>query len=283
MALQDFDQLGPHIFLYTPSEHKAGHLIILCTWMGAADKHIEKYVQVHRQNAPSAKILLLRSVVGSMISSYKSQQRAMKPAADAVCKVLEECGSPQTEGASSNEKPRILLHIMSNGGANSATALLVVLEHKMKTNIPMIGMVCDSAPNASSFKKTCNAFMYSFPHGFPLNLITTLFVYFTITLLYLWIAVGNEPPEDYWRRSVLDEKLIDCRRICYIASKADKMTDWNDVVSHAEEARKKGWAVKEIIFEDTPHCNHISKHGATYINAVTDVWEEKDLGASLEA
>lgn len=277
MVLKDFVQLGPHILLYTPPDHQVGHLVILCTWMGAADKHIEKYTQIHRQNAPGAKILLLRSFVGSMISSYKSQQRAMKPAADAVCQVLDECGGVQGGGASSNKKPRIMLHIMSNGGANSATALLVVLEGRLKTHLPTIGTVCDSAPNASSYKKTCNAFMYSFPYGYPLKIFSTVFIYFTITLLYLWIGVGNEPPEDYWRRSVLDDKLLHCRRICYIASKADKITDWNDVVSHAEEARNKGWATREIIVDDTPHCNHISKHGETYVSAVRNVWEESKL------
>lgn len=277
MALQDFVELGPNISLYTPPQHQAGHLIILCTWMGAADKHIDKYTEIHRQNAPTAKILLLKSVVRSMISSYSSQQRAMKPAQDAIGQFLNECGTLPSGSASSNEKPRILLHTMSNGGVNSATNLLVVLERSLKTHLPLVGVICDSTPNASSFKKTCNAFMYSFPGGFPINLIAAAFVYITITILYLWIAMGNEPPEDYWRRSILDEKLINCSKICYIASKADKLMDWRDVVSHAEEARKKGWATKEIIFDDTPHCNHLSKHQEIYVNAVSDMWEGREI------
>lgn len=277
MALPDFVELGPNIFLYTPSEHQVGHLVILCTWMGAADKHINKYTEIYRRNIPSAKILLLKSFVGSMISSYSSQQRAMKPAKNAICQLLNECDSLQPGGPSSNGKPRILLQMMSNGGVNSATNLLVILERELKTNLPMVGLICDSTPNASSYSKTCNAFMYSFPCGFPVNLATTAFVYFTITLLYLWIAMGNEAPEDYWRRSVLDDKLIKCRKICYIASKADKMTDWRDVVSHAEGARKKGWAVEKFIFDDTPHCNHVSKHEEIYVDTVRRVWEGRKI------
>ncbi|KAK7937186.1 uncharacterized protein PG986_014054 [Apiospora aurea] len=277
MALPGFVQLGPNILLYTPSEHQVGQLIILCTWMGAADKHIAKYADIYRQKAPGAKILLLKSVVGSMISSYASQRRAMRPAQQAVCQLLQEHYSLQRGGESFSEEPRILLHMMSNGGANSATNLLVDLKARLKAPLPMAGLICDSTPNASSWKKTCHAFMYSFPCGFPINLFTTAFVYATITLLYAWIALGNEAPEDYWRRSVLDEKLIRCRKVCYVASKIDKMTDWRDVVSHAAEARKMGWKTKEIIVDDTPHCNHISKHEEVYVNAVSDVWEGREI------
>ncbi|KAK7908915.1 hypothetical protein PG985_014793 [Apiospora marii] len=267
MALQGFVQLGPNVFLYTPPNHQGRDLVILCTWMGAADKHIEKYTDIYRQKAPTAKILLLKSVVGSMISSYSSQRRALRPAQQAICRVLQE------RSGDASEKPRILLQMMSNGGANSATNLLVDLEQELRAPLPIIGLVCDSTPNTSSYTNTCNAFMYSFPWGFPINLITTAFVHVTITLLYLWIAIGNEAPEDYWRRSVLDEKLLTCKQVCYIASKADKLTQWKDVVSHAAEARQRGWATKEIIVDDTPHCNHISKHEDTYSNAVRDVWE----------
>ncbi|KAK8091430.1 hypothetical protein PG997_001791 [Apiospora hydei] len=277
MALQGFVELSPNILLYTPSEHLVGHLIVLCTWMGAADKHIAKYADIYRQKAPGAKILLLKSAVGSMVSSYASQRRAMRPAQQVVCQLLQEHYSLQRGGASSNEQPRILLHMMSNGGANSATNLLVDLEGRLQAPIPVVGLICDSTPNASSWKNTCHAFMYSFPCGFPVNILTTAFVYATITLLYVWIAMGNEPPEDYWRRSVLDGKLVRCRQVCYVASKIDKMTDWRDVVSHAAVARKMGWMTKEIIVDDTPHCNHISKHEEVYVNAVSNVWEGRDI------
>jgi hypothetical protein len=115
--------------------------------------------------------------------------------------------------------------------------------------------------------------MYSFPCGYPTKILTTIFVHVVISMLYMSILIGRyEPPEDYWRKSILDEELISSKKICYIASKADKMIDWKDVSSHAEEARQKGWAVREIIFEDTPHCNHISKHEEVYVNAVTNLW-----------
>lgn len=120
--------------------------------------------------------------------------------------------------------------------------------------------------------------MYSFPCGFPVNLITIAFIHVVITFLYLSIAMGQyEAPEDYWRKSILNEELLESKRICYIASKADKMTDWRDVLSHAEEGHRKSCEVKEIMFDNTSHCNHISKHEDVYVNAVTDMWNERKL------
>ncbi|XXG96266.1 hypothetical protein Hte_002547 [Hypoxylon texense] len=280
MPLDGFIKLGPNIFLYTPPEYQAGRLVVLCTWLGAADKHIAKYADVYRTKAPNAKILLLKSVVGSMISSYSRQRKAMKPAELAVCQVLDECGYLQSAGGTkgSRNKPQILLHLMSNGGANSATNFLVDFNQRFKIRLPLVGLMCDSTPNASSYRKTCRAFMYSFPYSFPLSLVTSAFVHVTITLLYLSIAMGRyEAPEDYWRKSILNAELIENERACYIASKADKMTDWRDVASHAEEARGKGWDVKEIMFDDTPHCNHIGKNKDIYSSAVAAVWEGNKL------
>ncbi|KAI1500364.1 hypothetical protein F5X99DRAFT_429482 [Biscogniauxia marginata] len=277
MALPGFDKLGPNIFLHTPSECEAGQLVVLCTWMGAADKHIAKYADIYRKTAPKARILLLKSLVGSMISPYSKQEVAMKPAEHAVCHVLEEFGHIQSgDGRSghSHTKPRILFHMMSNGGINSATNLLVVLERRLGKPLPLVGLLCDSIPTGASYMKTCRAFTYSFPASFPVNLIASAFIHVLISLLYLSIAMGRyEAPEDYWRKSILDENLLDSKRICYIASKIDKMIDWRDVVSHAKQAREKGWEVQEFIFDDTPHCNHISKHEDIYLNAITNLWE----------
>ncbi|KAI1388886.1 uncharacterized protein F4822DRAFT_261362 [Hypoxylon trugodes] len=207
-----------------------------------------------------------------MISPYSTQESAMKPAEHVVCQVLDECGG--SESGNPGTKPRILFHMMSNGGINSATNLLRVLERRLGKPLPLVGLICDSVPTGASYMKTRRAFMYSFPARFPVNLISSAVIHVLISPLYISIAMGRyEAPEDYWRKSILDEKLIDSKRICYVASKADKMIDWRDVLSHAEQARPKNWEVKEFMFEETPHCNHISKYESIYINAVADMWE----------
>ena len=93
-------------------------------------------------------------------------------------------------------------------------------------------------------------------------------------LLFLSVAIGRyENPEDFWRKAILDKLLIDSNRISYVASKSDKQTDWQDVIAHAEIARGQGWDVKDVILEDTPHCNHLKKDPQMYHDLVTLMWE----------
>ena len=107
--------------------------------------------------------------------------------------------------------------------------------------------------------------MYSFPQQFATNIAVASMVHTLLILLFRSDAMGRyENPEDFWRKAVLDKSLIDSNRMAYMASKADKQTDWRDVVAHAEIARKQGWDVKEIILESTPHCNHLKKDPQMY-------------------
>lgn len=267
MALNGFIELGANIQIFTPPNPEVGQLVILATWLGAADKHIAKYTALHQKLFPNARILLLKSIISTMITSYKKQEKDMEPAASAVHEILEECaGNPQA-------KPRILLHMFSNGGLNSGTQLLLVLNRKRGQPMPVVGLICDSAPTGAGYWKTHSAFKYSFPQGFPVNVLASSVIHVLLILLFASIHAGRyEHPEDFWRKAILNEKLVECNRICYIASKADKLTDWKDVLAHAETARGKGWSVKEMIYDETQHCNHLAKDPKAYEDAVTYIW-----------
>lgn len=89
-----------------------------------------------------------------------------------------------------------------------------------------------------------------------------------------------EIPEALWRRAILDTTLVESKRICYVASKADKIIDWRDVVAHADSARAKGWEVKELIMEDTLHCNHMEKNPQMYHEVVELMWSGEKLDKS---
>jgi hypothetical protein len=61
-------------------------------------------------------------------------------------------------------------------------------------------------------------------------------------------------------------------RACYLFSEADEQVDWMDIKDHAEEARRKGWAVQEVVFEGSGHCAHFPKDGERYAEAMEGMW-----------
>lgn len=169
-SLADFLLIGPQTFLYTPPK-PTKQLIILCTWLGAARKHVAKYTALYRSIAPNARILLIESSFGNLTSAFFRQQRVVKfaPAAAAVLNSLAECEpysrphpkesekghlddektNPQVRRSmcsSSQVQPKILLHIFSNGGMNSATHLLHALRSRMDEPLALKGILFDSCP-----------------------------------------------------------------------------------------------------------------------------------------
>ncbi|KAF2243165.1 indole-diterpene biosynthesis protein-like protein PaxU [Trematosphaeria pertusa] len=270
-----FTKLGPRIALHTPPNHAAGQLVIIATWLGAARKHITKYLLSYRSIAPRSKILLIESDVSILTSSYPSQRKAIKSAVHAVRAVLDECGYSKND--QSTNPPKILLHTFSNGGTNSATQMLIALGEQFSSPLPLLGIIYDSGPAKGEYWKSYNSMMLSLPRGMA-RTVGPAIVHFILVVLFTSVAAGRyDKPEDLFRRTLLDEKLVKGHakkegRICYLFSKADDHVDWKDVVDHAEVARDKGWEVEEALFEDTPHCNHFTKNTQRYTDMMHRLW-----------
>ena len=292
-----FSTLGPRISLYTPQPCTTGELIILCTWLGAARKHIDKYIAVYLTIAPNAKILLIQSDVTSVTSSYPAQHKAIIPAVEVVRSVLSDCtytastnvpSSPTANTTTTHPTPKILFHTFSNGGPISATALLLALHTQASTPLPITGIIMDSGPAAGYYWKSYNAMILSLPPG-PIRSAGYVFVHGILIILRASVALGRyEHPEVLVRRTLLDEKFV-CGgarggngkgngRVCYLYSKADQMTDWEDVVAHKEMAREMGWDVGEVVFEGTPHCGHFVGNEGVYVGEMRRMWEGRAFG-----
>ena len=300
--LANFIVIGPQTFLYTPTKPTSGQLIILCTWLGAARKHIAKYIALYRCIAPSARILLIESSVGILGSTFVRRQRVVKyaPAAAAVLDTLAECEHhfPPYSEESSNvyldaEKkdnrirrsstssncadPKILLHIFSNGGMSSATHLLHVLHSRMNEALALTGIVFDSCPGkGASYWQSFDAMVLSFPKNQIWHFLGALAVHCFLIILALYIACGNESPVALWWRTPLEENPA--HGACYLFSKEDRMIDWTDIQQHAEEARRKDWRVMEVIFDGSGHCAHLMMDEGRYVEAVSGIWEGTQVG-----
>jgi Eukaryotic protein of unknown function (DUF829) len=299
--LLDFVKIGPRTSLYTPQNPVPGQLIIVCTWLGAAKRHIVKYTTIYQSLSPEARILLIESDVRIITSSYKKQREAIKPAVSVVLDTLAECGyyalpgekttngdPSHTIGSSSSSStiietlPKILLHMFSNGGTNSATQFLIVLEKRLGSPLPVTGLLFDSCPANGTYWKSHNAMALSLrPKDTVSRIMGAIVVHCILIVLYTWIACGNDNPATLMRRTLLSEEMLTGAssggdevkgRACYLFSEADEQVDWMDIKDHAEEARRKGWRVQEVAFEGSGHCAHFSKDSERYAEAMRGLW-----------
>ncbi|KAF2248089.1 indole-diterpene biosynthesis protein-like protein PaxU [Trematosphaeria pertusa] len=280
-----FVPLGGSISLYTPSQPTKGRLVILATWLGAAEKHIAKYTTAYTRFIPDSRVLLIQGTMGNLFQHYSVQRRAIHPAVQAIRAVLDE-SSCEEDGSHTEIRPHILLHVFSNAGANSVANLLHVFHQELGAPLPLVGVICDSSLAKGGYKQNYNGFMRALPDGLLFKILGPPFINLAIAILNTSIALGRyERPEDYWRNSMINEDLIKVgdpqeegsKRICYFTSKADRTTPWQDVVSHAEMACKNKWSVMLFVYEDTPHCNHMAEHGNEYEEAVRAMWTKSKL------
>lgn len=303
--LSDFISIGPRTSLYTPPSPVSGELVIICTWLGAARKHVAKYTSLYRRVAPGARILLVESNVPILVSSYARQRKHIQCAASIVLDALAECShynsmppannssiiapSPtDRKDATTTQPPKVLLHVFSNGGANTATQLLIVLRSHLRAPLPLAGLVLDSCPAKGTYWKSYNAMVLSLPQDAPTRLLGSLAVHFLLVLLYAWIASGNENPAGLMRRTMLDASTVSgagagdanggdktpdvARQGCYLYSDTDAMVEWSDISDHAADARRMGWKVREVRFSDSGHCQHLSMHEDRYVKVVEEIW-----------
>jgi hypothetical protein len=279
--LSKYRSLSRSISIHEPRESVTGQLIIIATWLGATTKHIVKYAALYEVIAPNAKILLIQAPMDSFLLPYPIQEINIRPAVDPIVQLLEECANEQGPHHPVTE-PRILLHVFSNGGANRVLQLLRVWKSTVGMALPLTGLVIDSALAVGGPIQNFRGFQQSLPSSPIYKTIGPIAACYALLVLETSIALGRYPrPETAMRQGVLDEALIQfadegkysgVKRICYFASKADRNTPFKDIISHAEEARKRGWLVDLHLWDDTPHCNHLSKHKEEYVRAVRSMW-----------
>jgi hypothetical protein len=288
-TVSGFKPLSSSISLHTPQNPAKGQLVILATWMGGQPKHISKYTALYKQLTPNARILLIKCTLESMLYPYPIQRRNIRPAIAPIYNVLNECGYASTN-TNPETPPRILLHVFSNGGANTISQLLRVWRQEMEAPLPLSGLIIDSALAVGGFHQNYYGFLRSMPSNFFFQkIIGPPALLFALFVLETSIALGRYPrPETMYREAILDENLMHVgahgekegmrgKRICYFASTKDETTPWRDVISHSEEAKRRGWDVEMHMWDDSVHCNHLGKHEAEYTTAVRGVWERAKL------
>jgi hypothetical protein len=286
-AAPDFQRLSSSILLHTPLNPAKGQLIILATWMGGAAKHIAKYTTLYKRLAPNAKILLIKGTIENMLYPHSIQRQNFKPAVAPILSLLKECGYT-TPNTPPETPPRILLHVFSNGGANSVSQLLYLLQQEIHAPLPLTGLIIDSALAIGGYDHNYHGFLLSLPDNLIFKILGPPALTVFLFVMENSIALGRYPrPEDLYRETMLDEDLLHVagpreegfagKRICYFASTKDVMIPFQDVLSHADEAKRRGWDVEMHMWDDTEHCNHLGQYEAEYTGAVKGMWEKAKL------
>jgi len=262
-----FETLTDRIHVSEAPSATPGELVIICTWLGALPKHIAKYTQLYREIAPGARILLIESDVSAITSSYSYQRRIIQPAVSVLLETL-----------ANESNPKILLHNFSNGGPNTAAQLLIVARDSRSSPIPLAGIVFDSGPARERYEKNVAAMVVSLPKNLVARIFGAIVCHAMMMILHTWIYLGNESPADLQRRTLLDAGIVGpmhnaTNSVTYLFSKTDNLCVWTDVEDHAQDARKLGWQVEEVLFDGSAHCAHFTKDPEVYVAAVSRAWK----------
>jgi len=264
--LTETTSLGYPITLFQPAETQAQQvseikLIIICSWMGASPRHVTKYIQGYQQRFPTATILLIESSLEDVIwKSNSFQQQRLHPALILLRSFAEK-----------SAKPSIILHLFSNGGAQSFGQLASAYRAEVGDALPIRSMICDSCPGRASWKRSMDAMTLSLPQNPFLYYFGVAVV--SAVMIYVFIGdnvIGSENVIEKARRQLLEQQFVnsDVPRV-YLYSKADQMVGWQDVAEHAEMARRLGTGkVAEVVFEKSVHVSHVKEDQAKYWNGV---------------
>ena len=248
------------------SKDDGPNLIILCAWFRALPKHTAKYLTTYHSRYPTAQILMLRSNVGDMMYTPMSiQRKRYKPAVEAI-ETLQQQGSGT---------PKILLHIFSNGGTNSAVQLASAWHDAHQgAALPASAIVFDSAPGSPSLTLAGNAIVSSFPpHA---GWWVSILVWCVIVPIYALPQVlpGGTNLIEFLRKRSNDPEYFprEAGRI-YFCSPGDRLVLETDVVAHFEAAREAGLEAEVVRFAGSGHVVHVMEDAGRYWGAVEGLWE----------
>nr|POE47830.1 transmembrane protein 53 [Quercus suber] len=275
-----FQSLAKDISLWRPAPNTAQSsttqsvsLIIFCSWMGAAPKHIAKYTEAYKQLFPKAEILLLQSSLSTVLHGGVDMT--------AACSVihshlpLTQGKQNLTEAASSS---KILWHAFSNGGAmNTVNLIRQLQDQKSSQKLPASAatLILDCNPGKPNLSATLRAVMLQLPR-LPkvLRLVVKALVtaiaslYMIVYFLLQWVY-----PLTQARRDLNDPNRFphEAARL-YLYSKADVLVPWREISEHVLDARKSGYhAVSEEVFENAQHCFLLAEDAERYWGAVRKV------------
>ncbi|KAF2198779.1 hypothetical protein GQ43DRAFT_443043 [Delitschia confertaspora ATCC 74209] len=267
-ALYQFNKIGYNTFLYTsPSHDPKSPLILFFSWNAAAAKHIAKYAVGHQQLFPDCQILLIRGNTLDFFRREAAYRKLNAPALEVVKEHVKYGGE-------------ILVHSFSNGGANQLSHFAKSYKQATGTVLPMRAQVLDCSPGIGGYVVSHRAIVLGLPKTILFRLFGEIVIH--VFLVAIWLTrtlTGRRNPMLPLRERLNDPNLLDQRapRV-YLYSKEDELVPPGEVDDHAKEAEEKGWKVRKVLFQTSPHCGLLKEDAEGYWSAVMDVWNSPRAG-----
>jgi len=272
LPLSRFKRVSPNVLvlpaLDPPAKgpEDAPDLIIINAWMGAALKHVGKYVAPYINTYPNSRIVIVTNEVSDIFTrSVAEQEKRLAPVVDTIRAVVD-----------ATTKPKILLHDFSNGGNIQAVRLALVYHKRFGQALPATAIVIDSAPGRSRYQGAVLAFKPALPKNPILFGIGVGLIHAVLSSILLYRYLFSHEDVIEWMRGKLNDPKYfsqEAPRI-YIYSETDELVEWRDIEDHAAESEKLGLRVQLVKFDNSRHVAHAIADSDKYWTTISNAWKD---------
>ncbi|KAG0708698.1 hypothetical protein DFH29DRAFT_428516 [Suillus ampliporus] len=279
-SLEGFSEIGTGTYLRDNrkkcQDTTSPSVILIFGWMGAELRHLQNYTRAYAKLYPDASQIIVQCNSDLFWTTNGVRKRSLKPVIDAL-----EALHCLSSSSSAQRPPRMLTHAFSNGGSLQMTLLGYMLQQKYgSASVPesfTSALILDSCPavgNLESIKHAVSTVVRN-PIIKPIVLAivhTVHSIRFGLSLLFdkRMIMLENLQIE-MWNPRILLWMGLHTPRL-YLFSRKDKLVSWQEVMRHAETAKKCGMDVRCELFEESEHVAHMRVEPERYWSSIRDVW-----------
>ncbi|KAH8427780.1 uncharacterized protein LDX57_005486 [Aspergillus melleus] len=298
LKIPSFTPLSPCTFIYIPPSTAKPTpqtitapppLILLCTYLNASTAHINKYTSFYKRLFPTSRILLVTtSSEHFLFRSSKSWTTDLDPAVTALLALSGQGQGQDQRVGTEKEGQKILLHVISTGGATAAMKIAEAYKARSGTRLPIAKMVLDSCPGVQGWGSTVGAFSVGLATSrdgglggwdWVLGRVKALVMGVALRVFFgVWflieLVMSIENVVGVVRRRLNDKTLFrdDATRL-YIYGGRDELVRAQDVEGHADEAEKSGYEVLRVRYGDSGHAGHLLQDEGRFRASVLHLWD----------
>jgi hypothetical protein len=265
-------RVSKRVTIYTPTQESSlssnRRILFLATWADAKERYVRKYLDEYYRLFPDIKIVALKShtidYITPPVIAVNPKRSGLNDAIDAIQSLFE-----------GTREPDIFVHAWSNGGAAQLVLLAETWRRRYGVPLPASGLFLDSTPGRVHLMRNLRVHSANMPQFLPIKIVLQAIV--VCLLLGIFIVpklLGFETWETKARANLnsSDFLSIDAPR-CYVYSTKDQVISADDVRDSLLDAKRLGYIVDEIRFEDTAHVQHMREHGKVYWDAFVRLWK----------